>query len=136
MKVQLTKDFKETQTYIPGENSLYQIDNVYKAKVLKNIKINTEKYKQGDTIEITIAVGIRQEKDGNVGDLIPLNENEIKYEDGTYILFLQEQDLGTNTVFRPINNYHTYKLEEDGKTYKNVASQEIPTITEDELTTK
>lgn len=133
LKATVPGEYEVVEAEIEDENSLFMVEHIYKITVKKNAKSpNGTKYRKGDVLEMAVPAGVRQRLDGEVGELVPLTEDTPVFETGEYLLFLEEVEYkALNKNVMMLSNFnHVYKKQ--GNKYKNIGSELIPVIEEDQ----
>jgi hypothetical protein len=108
----------------------YHVKRIYTVTINNSFKDSAGiKYKKGDKIKVTYPIGFQQFKDGEPNsDLVLLDDELVSLESGEYILFLDE----INGEYHFTNGNHIYKKGNKNE-YKNIATDSIPIITEENL---
>ncbi len=116
------------------EFNTYLVRRIYSVTVSNSFKDSNDiKYKKGDKIEITFPIGFQQLKENGEpnSDVVLLDDELVSIESGEYILFLDE----INGEYHFANGNHIYKKGNETE-YQNIATDSIPSITEENLSAK
>jgi hypothetical protein len=131
--VDITSDYEVVRTPIIGENSVYMIDHEYQVTINEVPKSpDPIQLQAGDRINLIVPVGMQQRLVGKeAGELIPLFDKLPVFEEGEYLLFLEQfpNDSPHAKKFAPSNMNHIYRGV--GDEYQNIVSDSIPVIKKD-----
>lgn len=145
LAVRIDKDY-ETLEVRKTQEDLYYVDRQYQMTIEKIFKEqNGNKYRPGNVIDLIVATGITQKKEGERGGIVPLMDQLPEFEDGEYLLFLSAnnykdfdnaeignfQYIDEKEVFQISNYHHIYK--KVGSKYINIGSDLIPELTANDL---
>lgn len=134
LAVDMTNDYEVVRTPIVGEKSVFMIDHKYQVTIEEVFKKSNQMQLQaGDSVRLVVPVGMQQRIVGKEeGELIPLFDNLPVFEEGEYLLFLEQfpHDSPHAKEFAPSNMNHIYRGV--GDEYQNIVSDLIPVIKKDE----
>lgn len=145
MTVTIDQDY-ETHHVEMVQEDLYYVTRQYKMTIEKIYKDrNGSKYRPGNVMDLIVATGITQKREGKRGGIVSLMDQLPEFEEGEYLLFLRAsnykdfdnaeisnvQYIDEKEVFQISNYHHIYK--KVGSKYLNIRSNLIPELTEDDL---
>lgn len=131
-------EYEEVEVPFDKEDpTLFEVDRIYHVEVTKNFKGPDEtQYKKGDFLELVIQEGIRQRKDGELGEIFPFDEQLYAFDNKEYMLFLNKGYHGGHKedIFVLQNTNHIYLKE--GTKLKNQVSDKLIEIDEEVVESK